>query len=218
MRRSGPAFLTTVAGLFVLLAFFVPHGLVSLPAAFLQTSAVIVMAFGFVLGGVQLLRVNLDAVIRRHEGWPYRLVLVVALVATVATGLVEGPGFLEPGTRARWIHDTLYAPLTAAFLALLAFLVASAAFRAFRVRTAGALLFAAAALIVILGRVPLGDTLTRFLPPAFRLPALEQWIMDVPQAAAKRAILMGAAVGVIATGFRLLTGLERPHLGAEEEP
>jgi hypothetical protein len=209
---------TTVAALAALVAFFVPHPLVAGPAGLFERCTVVVVACGFVLGGIQLVRVNLDAVVHRREDWPYKLVLVAALVATVAAGLVEGPGFAAAGTRTRWIYDTIYAPLAATIFALLAFFVVSAAFRALRVRTAATLVLAASAVIVMLGRVPLGAWLTSALPAPLRLPALAGWILAVPQTAAQRALLMGAAVGVIATGFRILAGIDRPHVGAEDEP
>jgi hypothetical protein len=211
MRRGGPVLLASVAALVLMLSYFVPHGLVAGPAGFLLTSLTGVVACGFVVGGVNLLRVHLDAVVRRHEDWPYKLVLVVALVGTVATGMVEGPGFVAAGARTRWIYDTVYTPLVASFFALLAFFIVAAAFRAFRVRTAWTLLLAAAALIVVIGRVPLGAALGGWLP------ALERWVMDVPQTAARRALLMGAALGVVATGFRVVMGLDRPQVDAEEE-
>jgi len=97
--------------------------------------------------------------------------------------------------------------------ALLAFFIASAAFRAFRVRTLEAGLLAAAALIVMLGRVPIGDQMTAWLPEPLRLGAMQDWIMNVPQNAAKRAILIGAAMGVMATGLRVILGIERSYLG-----
>jgi hypothetical protein len=100
--------------------------------------------------------------------------------------------------------------------ALLAFFIASAAFRAFRVRTVEAGWLAAAALIVMIGRVPIGDMLTGFLPPALQLSSLQDWIMEVPQNAAKRAILMGAALGIMATGLRVILGIERSYLSGED--
>jgi hypothetical protein len=42
--------------------------------------------------------------------------------------------------------------------------------------------------------------MTAWLPERARLGAMQEWIMNVPQNAAKRAILMGAALGVMATG------------------
>lgn len=214
MKREVPLFITAVIGLFMILSFFVPHHLVSVPADFLQQSAVIVVAFGYVLGGTNALRVNLESITRREPDWVYKLVLVVALVATVVIGLVDGRRWQDEGTVSMFLYNQLYSPMQATMFALLAFFIASAAFRAFRVRTLEAGLLAAAALIVMLGRVPVGDVLTGWLPEPARMSVVQEWIMNVPQNAAKRAILMGAAMGVMATGLRVILGIERSYLGS----
>jgi hypothetical protein len=216
VKREFPLFMTAAIGLFMILSFFVPHQLVSVPADFLQQCAIIVVAFGIVLGGANLLRVNLGAVLGRKPGWPYKLVLVVGLVATVALGLVEGRNFQDAGTRSTWVYDHVYSSMSSAMFALLAFFIASAAFRAFRIRTFEAGLLAVAALVVMTGRVPIGGVLTAGLPPALRIETFAQWIMDVPQNAANRAILIGAALGVMATGLRVILGIERSYLSGED--
>jgi hypothetical protein len=205
--------LTAVIGLFMILSFFVPHHLVSVPADFLQQCAVIVVAFGYVLGGANALRVNLDGIAKRQPDWPYKLVLVVTLVFTVLIGLKEGRHWQDDKTVSMFLYNQVYSPMQATMFALLAFYIASAAFRAFRVRTVEAGLLAVAALIVMLGRVPIGDQMTAWLPEPLRLGSVQDWIMNVPQNAAKRAVLMGAALGVMATGLRVILGIERSYLG-----
>lgn len=220
MKREVPLFITAAIGLFMILSFFVPHHFVSVPADFLQACAVIVVAFGYVLGGANVLRVNLEGISRRESGWPFKIVLVVSLIATVIIGIVDGVrhdgSFPVEGTASKWIYDELYSSMSATMFALLAFYIASAAFRAFRIRTLEAGLLAAAALIVMLGRVPVGDVMTSWLPEPLRLSSLQQWIMDVPQNCSKRAILIGAALGVMATGLRVILGIERSYLGGED--
>ena len=216
MKREFPLFITAVIGIFMILSFFVPHQLVSVPADFLQQCAVIMVAFGYVLGGANVLRVNFDGIYKKHPGWIYKILLVVGLLTTVVTGAIEGPGFLNPGTRSKWIYDNIYSNMSATMFALLAFFIASAAFRAFRIRTPEAAMLAIAALIVMLGRVPLSSALTGWLPEWARLLSVQEWIMTFPQNAAKRAILMGAALGVMATGLRVILGLERSYLSGED--
>ncbi len=216
MKREIPLFITAVVGLFMILSFFVPHQAVSVPADFLQQCAIIVVAFGYVLGGANTLQLNADAIYKQQPGWIYKLILVVSLLVTVIIGGVEGREFLNPGMKSKWIYDQLYSPMQATMFALLAFYIASAAFRAFRIRTVEAGLLAAAALIVMLGRVPIGALATGWMPPAIQLPALQDWIMEVPQNAAKRAILIGAALGVMATGLRVILGIERSYLSGED--
>jgi len=213
MKRELPLLMTAVIGIFMILSFFVPHHLVGVPADYLQQCAVIVVAFGYVLGGANALRVNLEGIARRQPEWPYKLVLVVSLIATVVVGLADGRRWQEPGTASMFLYNQMYSPMQGTMFSLLAFFIASAAFRAFRIRTVEAGLLAAAALIVMLGRVPVGDALTSWLPESVRMSAVQEWIMNVPQNAAKRAILMGAAMGVMATGLRVILGIERSYLG-----
>lgn len=223
MKREIPLLLTAVIGAIMLVGFFVPHEWASVPADFLQQCAVIVVAFGYVLGGANVLRVNLDVIVRQQRDWPYKLVLIAGMGTMLAFGLfVDRERFQDPGTVSLWIYDHLYNPMNATMFAMLAFYVASAAFRAFRIRTFEAGLLAIAALVVMLGRVPIGDAITRALLDhdglphavrAFRIGAVQEWIMDVPQNAAKRAVLIGAAMGVMATGLRVILGVERSYLG-----
>ena len=77
MRRELPLFLTAVIGIFMIMSFFVPHQWVSVPADFLQQCAVIVVAFGYVLGGANLLRVSLDGISRRERDMCARSLLIL---------------------------------------------------------------------------------------------------------------------------------------------
>jgi len=109
-----------------------------------------------------------------------------------------------------WIYDHIFGPCNATMFALLAFFVASAAFRAFRARNLEAGLLLGSAIIVLLARAPIGRAIASWLPD------LAQWILDIPSNGSRRAILMGAAVGAIATGLRVILGIERSHLGGDE--
>ncbi len=108
-----------------------------------------------------------------------------------------------------WIYDHVFAPCNATMFALLAFFVASAAFRAFRARNIEAALLLVSAIIVLLAQAPIGRWITT------ALPHLSDWILDILSNGSRRAIIMGAAVGAIATGLRVILGIERSHLGGE---
>lgn len=109
-----------------------------------------------------------------------------------------------------WIYDHVFGPANATLFALLAFFVASAAFRAFRARNLEAGLLLGAAILMMLGRAPLGRAISDVFPD------LAQWILDVPSNGGRRAIMMGAAIGAIATGLRVVLGIERSHLGSDQ--
>ena len=47
----------------------------------------------------------------------------------------------------------------------------------------------------------------------FKIPEIQEWIMDVPATAGSRAIMIGIALGTIAQSYRIITGRERSILG-----
>ena len=116
------------------------------------------------------------------------------------------------GTQGRvyvWLYDHVFAPCNATMFALLAFFVVSAAFRAFRMRNVEATLLLGSAIIILLATAPIGNWLSGDLVD------VKDWILDIPNNAGRRAIMMGAAIGAIATSLRIILGLERSHLGAD---
>jgi membrane-associated phospholipid phosphatase len=207
VKREIPLLISMVAGIFVLIGFFVPHPAIRTTYDDIQQWVIIVVAFTYVLGMANLLRINLEQIIRRSRDWPYKIALVGGCVLTMVVGLFFSGGmkYLNDGTPFSWIYATFYSAMSATMFSLLAFFIASAAFRAFRVRTPEALLLAIAAFILMLGRVPIGNVISPYLPLA------ADWLMEIPQNAAKRGILMGAALGVMATGFRVILGIEKTY-------
>ncbi len=127
-------------------------------------------------------------------------------VANAALPLTWG----QEGRFRTWTYDHVFAPCNATMFALLAFFIASAAFRAFRARNTEAALLLTAAILVLLGRAPIGRLIND------NLPDITNWIIDVPNNAGRRAIIMGAALGAIVTGLRVLLGMERQHVGGGE--
>jgi hypothetical protein len=185
-------------GFIVLLDRFVSHWLLdAVYSAFVQWT-VILTAFALLLGLVNLLQVHLLRIIRRNEpGVDYSIVVLVSagivMLVGLATGLPSGP--------MTWIFDNLYVPLQGAFFALVAFFLATAAYRALRARSVETTLMLIAALIVFLGQIP--------ILPIFAGP--RDWVLSVPSEAGVRGILLGVALGTVATGVRLLVGIDRPY-------
>lgn len=203
MRREIPLLITFFFGFFMILQYFSP--LVNEVAGQFQQWAVIVLAFAYVLGVANLVRIHLDAVSRKSRDWQYKLLTVGALFITLGFGLFGG---ITSGT---FFNDRLYlgmyVPMSSTMYATLAFFIASAAYRAFRIKTWQAGLLAVTAVIVMLGRVPAGHWIWH------DMPGLVDWIMDVPNMVAQRGILIGAALGAVAMGLKMVFGIERSYLG-----
>lgn len=193
----------------MLLYYFVPAPLIAVPGHFLEESVIIVVAFAIVLGSANVLKINGEAVMRRGKDWPYKAVLLISMFVMIGIGLADGPStYLTPESNFTWMYNSFYASMQASMFALLAFFIASAAFRAFRIRNTEAGLLAIAAVIVMLGRVPIGNLLSSWAPEAIQFPTMANWLMEIPQNAAKRGILIGAALGVMSTGLRIILGVE----------
>jgi len=209
MRREIPIAICLLAGLSFILEYFIPHRQVLSIFETIRQWAIIVIAFAYVLGLSNLVRVNFHVIQKKQRDWPYKVILVLSVFFTLAVGIIPYFGGIQEGTIFDWVYYYAQYPLQATMFSLLAFFIASAAFRAFRIRTFQASLLAVTAVLVMIGRVPVGEKLW----PGF--PDFIEWIMNVPQLAGKRAIMIGAALGAISTALKVLTGLERTYLGGD---
>ena len=91
---------------------------------------------------------------------------------------------------------------------------------AFRVRNVEAGILLAAAMVVMLGVNPYGVMLFSWVPSMGPIPGgseflpwVTNWLMEIPNAAAQRGIIIGAALGAAAMSLRVLLGIERSYLG-----
>jgi hypothetical protein len=104
-----------------------------------------------------------------------------------------------------WIFQYVYQPLSATLFSLLAFLMVSAAIRALRIGTVESTLLMVGALVVLLGQVA--------LQPFSGLQELARWFQTYPVLGVLRGILIGSALGAIATSLRYILGVDNRYLG-----
>lgn len=213
MQRELPRILTFVTGMFLAIQYFIPH---RASVRLYETSLdwlIIVGIFAIIMGIASLVHLHVGKIQRAEKGKKYSWVLLAGLVYMTITGLFLGS---EEGGAFRWGYNGILMPVTSTMFALLAFYIASAAYRAFRARTVIATILLVSAVLVMLGRVPLGEALwPRFQVLGLGVPGVAEisdWLLNVPNMAAKRAITIGLGLGGSATALKIVLGIEAPHL------
>jgi hypothetical protein len=203
-----PTFVTGVAGLVVLASLIlsgVPNlaWLGALRVAFVDV-AVIVAGVAVVMGFLHLLYVHTQRV-RQGKGAFYSIFLILSALAALVVLIVDRASSEQAATR--FIFDAVIVPMQTTFGALLAVFLAMAAFRMLqRRRSVGAVWFLLAALIVLITQIP--------LPVFGGLASVLQSVRDVFDAATTggmRGLLLGVALGTLATAFRVLFFIDRPQ-------
>jgi len=227
-RRGIIAFFTFLAGLYYVAEFFWPVTNGKNPLTPYQDSvasiSTVIGAFAIGVGVISLLQLHTRAVARQRPGWGNSVVLIVMFVLMLVFGLLNDYAphlrVLGSGVTSTDVFNFLFkgglVNLGAATFSMIAFYIASAAYRAFRIRSLEATLLMAAALIVMLGAVYFGTVLTNWIPKApdnpwsnFRIENVAQWLLMQVNAPAQRGILFGLTVGLLATSLRLWLSLER---------
>jgi hypothetical protein len=129
----------------------------------------------------------------------------------------------SPGSWFGWAYEYVFKPCTATIFSLLAFYVASAAFRAFRAKNVEALLLLGTAFIILLSQTFAGYWLTSWLPSDpqqnllawLRMENLKILIMRVFTTAGTRAIMIGIALGIASTSIKIMLGQDRSYVGRD---
>ena len=213
LRRQLPLLITLVTGLAMAAQYYVPHPaseeLLTSVTKWLQ----IIGGFALALGVTSLFHVHAVKIRRQEAGWGYSIVLYAGMLGTIVAGLwANGKESIDGVMTAfGWVYSYMMVPLQGTMFAILAFFIASAAYRSFRARSREAAVLLAAAVIVMMGRVPLGE---------YILPLsgdVSQWILNVLNASVRRAILIGVSLGAVALSFKIIFGVERSYLGGGKE-
>jgi hypothetical protein len=194
----------SICGIIMTVQYFVDTPLLNSSYTALLDWMQIIFNFALLVGIFSVVRTHCVHVLRRPDRRFYSSVLLLAAVAMAVLGFGWGTDRLSPF---QWVFNNLQAPMQATVFSLLAFYVTSAAYRGFRARGVESTVLIIAGLIVLIGRVPLGE----WISPA--LPASAEWILFVPALAAKRAILIGIGLGMAATALKVIAGIERTYLG-----
>ena len=293
-KRTIPLLIAALVGVLMIATYFVPY--TEKWGADAMDMFIVLASAAMVLGAGNLVLLNLSKISGKHEGWGYASITLFAFFVTLVIGFAKigalptpaSPGnawsgsVVQDGTPFWWIFMYVITPLTATMFAMLAFYIASAAFRAFRAKNLEATLLLGTAFVVLLGQIYFGVWVTSFLPDlesyvmgfpeatrnvvlaiglqvesgvplseivingvkyasmsadqqaiaaqtseyiggwwyqllnGLRLENLTQVILEVPQKAGNRAIMIGIALGIVSTSLKVILGVDRSYLGSAD--
>ena len=213
LKRQLPLAITFVMGVAFALQYYIPHPVSEEAITKVSDWMKIISGFALVLGIASVFHVHAVKIRRQAPGWGYSGVLFAAIVVTMAVGFWSGGESKADGAQTAfgWLYDYTMVPLQGTMFSILAFFIASAAYRAFRARSPEASVLLAAAVVVMMGRVPLGQ----FLAPWTW--DVTQWLLNVLNSAVRRAILIGVSMGSVALSLKIILGKERSYLGGGKD-
>lgn len=178
---------------------------------FLQ-GAVVVAGAALLVGVYNLTAVHAKKIRQRDEAI-YSFITVLALLLTLLVGIydlvmtyLQG----EPGLRyTRWIFENIQLPIESSLMAIIAISLTYAAIRLLSRRlNFMSAVFSVVFLVLLIGAIP------AVAASDFNIiSSIRNWILSVPAVGGARGIVLGMAMGIIATGIRILMGTDRPYGG-----
>ena len=169
LKRQIPIFIVMFFGFLTLFGWFIDQKQVK---DFVDIHGLqwygIISTFAIFLGIITLIKLQLIKILKKQKGWQYSIVAIFGVVFSFTAGFIYkgnpniewGAHVIEKGTMFKWIFEFIFTPLSATMFALLAFFVASASYRAFRIRNFEATLLLISGMIIMIGRVPLGSSIS----------------------------------------------------------
>jgi hypothetical protein len=189
-------------GFLLLLSLLVP-GLEELRTRVLNW-AVLLAAVALVMGLVNLFQLHL-ANVRNRERTLYSALLLVGMLVTFGITLWEGSGAVLPS----WIFANIQFPVETSLMAVLAVTLTLAAARLLQQRNDRmSIVFVVTLFILLLSSGPLFG-----LELPFLTRTVGPYITNFISVGALRGLLIGVALGTVATALRILIGADRPYSG-----
>ncbi|MCL4424611.1 MAG: hypothetical protein M1299_09800 [Firmicutes bacterium] len=203
MRKELPILVSFLFGAVVILAKYISLGPLPELIKVLDKWSIVSGAFAFLFGMINLSLLHGHNVARRKSDYLFSLYFIIVMWAFFFLGLYQ----TQKGYSYKWIFDNVYTPGTSTMYGMIAFYIATSAYRAFRARTMEATVLLVGAAIVMLGNAPVGAVIWK------QFPVISDWLLKIPNTAGMRGILVGVYLGALTTAIRIILGLERGHLG-----
>ena len=173
-KRQIPILIVTVVGWITILGWYIDQLDIQ---EFVNDDATqwfdILASFAIILGALNLIKLQMQKILYQKPGWVYSVVAVLGFVFSIIAGFFIkgvddsvakwGAHVTTDGTLFKWMFDYMFSPMSATMFSLLAFFVASASYRAFRIRNFEATLLLVSGIILMLGRVPVGALIPWYL-------------------------------------------------------
>lgn len=208
-------------GLVVLAGYFIDLNVLIALRLALITLVSLLAAWAVIAGALNLLIVHTRKFANQSPGGLYSLFVVLGFLAVIvgnlAAPLISPTAGGAAGGFNRGLLNYALSAGGAALSALIAFFLVYAGYRLLRLKRGGppslmVLVFVITAVVALLALAPwpagapnpsltAGTTLHDLLITLTQLPAI----------AGARGLLLGIALGAVATGLRLLMGLDRPY-------
>ena len=197
-------------GVIVLAGYFLPT--ISAVRFILLRTGLVLAAVALLVGILNLVTVHLRKLSSDQPNSGYSLILVLALVITLIVGIVDmfqTYMFGKPNFQMiKWIFTYVHLPIETSLMAVTAVSLIYAAAHILRERlNVFSIIFFFVIILVLLTSFSISSSLLPILQSA------RSWIVSVPALAGARGLLIGIALGSIATGLRILTGIDRPYGG-----
>ncbi len=196
------ASIAIASGVVILLGYFIDIPVLGdLRSVFLQW-ALILTAAALFIGILNLIQVHVNKIRSSEKGSAYSLVLIISLATTLVISGFSGP----TSNSSLWLFDFILVPIESSLMAILAITLVYAAARLFFKRANLFTLIFAGTVVFIL--------ISTFTLPGFEIPGLHSMrtiLFQILSVAGARGILLGVALGTVATGLRILIGADRPY-------
>lgn len=205
MKNPFSTLIAILAGLVVLVGFFLKIPILVEIRSLVLEWAVIVAAIAVFIGVFNLISVNNARLSSGYKGGFYNVVLMVSLLVTFGMGL-----FLKTDNPiVNMIFFSIQVPIEKSLMALLAVTLLLASIRLLRRQpNLFSVIFLVTTLLILLGTAPLP-----FVELPFFGSVLRPFIAQVLAAAGARGMLLGIGLATIITGLRVLFGADRPYGG-----
>lgn len=218
MRTTVPVIIAFLSGIVMIVSFFFnpDRTILGQIESEVLVWVTIVGGFTLLLGVVSITRVNFRSVRMQKEGWFFNLLTLISIFVMAIPSILPVSWSPLFGDREGSIYDWLFTNVDSIMMqtmfGLLAFYIASAAYRAFRARNAEATILLLTAVLVMLWRVPMGEAFLRLFSD--NLPQwINSYVMNGANMSVQRGIIIGAALGAASMSLRILLGIERTYMG-----